>query len=62
MAKKNSDDYWKQREANERKWIESNIKNDKDFDKLLQEHYDTLLDSINKDISEQYTRYAKREG
>lgn len=54
--------YWQKREAEERKWIEDNIKNDKDFDRLLQEHYDTLLDNINKDISEQYTRYAKREG
>jgi SPP1 gp7 family putative phage head morphogenesis protein len=54
--------YWQKREAEERKWIESNIKTDKDFDRFLQEHYDTLLDGINKDISEQYTRYAKREG
>ncbi|MDB8868178.1 minor capsid protein [Pediococcus acidilactici] len=54
--------YWQKREVEERKWIEANIKTDKDFDRLLQEHYDTLLDSINKDISEQYTRYAKREG
>ncbi|WP_069825285.1 minor capsid protein [Pediococcus pentosaceus] len=62
MAKKNSDEYWKQREADERKWIESNIKSGKDFDRLIQERYDTLLQSINKDISDQYTRYAKREG
>ncbi|KAF0502288.1 minor capsid protein [Pediococcus pentosaceus] len=62
MAKKNSDDYWKQREVDERKWIESNIKSGKDFDRLIQEHYDSLLQSINKDISDQYTRYAKREG
>jgi len=54
--------YWQKREVEERKWIEANIKTDKDFDRLLQEHYDTLLDSINKDISDQYTRYAKREG
>ncbi|MCG7196527.1 minor capsid protein [Pediococcus pentosaceus] len=54
--------YWQKREAEERKWIEANIKTDKDFDKLLQEHYDALLDSINKDINEQYARYAKREG
>jgi hypothetical protein len=54
--------YWQKREAEERKWIEGNIKTDKDFDKFLQEHYDTLLDSINKDISDQYTHYAKREG
>lgn len=61
LNKKNNR-YWNKREAEERKWIEANIKNDKDFDRLLQEHYDTLLDSINKDISEQYTHYAKREG
>lgn len=61
LNKKNNR-YWSKREAEERKWIEANIKTDKDFDRLLQEHYDTLLDSINKDISEQYTRYAKREG
>ncbi|MDD1389745.1 minor capsid protein [Pediococcus pentosaceus] len=61
LNKKNNR-YWNKREDEERKWIEANIKNDKDFDRLLQEHYDTLLDSINKDISEQYIRYAKREG
>lgn len=62
MAKKNSDAYWKQREANERKWIESNIKSDADFDKIVQKHYDKLIQNINKDISDQYIKYAGREG
>lgn len=62
MAKKNSDEYWKQREADERKWIESNIKNDADFDKIIQKHYDKLVQNINKDISDQYIKYAGREG
>ncbi|MEB3377148.1 minor capsid protein [Pediococcus pentosaceus] len=59
---KNSDAYWKQREANERKWIESNIKSDADFDKIVQKHYDKLIQNINKDISDQYIKYAGREG
>lgn len=62
MAKKNSDEYWKQREADERKWIDSNIKSDADFDKIIQKHYDKLVQNINKDISEQYVKYAGREG
>ncbi|MCL3857925.1 minor capsid protein [Pediococcus pentosaceus] len=62
MSKKNSDEYWKQREQDEQDWINENIKNGQDFDKLIQKYYDSLLQNINKDISEQYIRYAKREG
>ena len=62
VKRKNSDEYWKQREADERKWIESNIKNDADFDKIIQKHYDKLVQNINKDISDQYIKYAGREG
>lgn len=62
MSKKNSDEYWKQREQDEQDWINENIKNGQDFDKLTQKYYDSLLQNINKDISEQYIRYAKREG
>lgn len=62
MGKKNSDEYWKQREQDEQDWINENIKNGQDFDKLIQKYYDSLLQNINKDISEQYIRYAKREG
>lgn len=62
MAKKNSDEYWKQREQGEQDWINENINNGQDFDKLIQKYYDSLLQNINKDISEQYIRYAKREG
>lgn len=62
VKRKNSDDYWKKREADERKWIDSNIKNDADFDKIIQKHYDKLVQNINKDISEQYVKYAGREG
>ncbi|MBF7112600.1 minor capsid protein [Pediococcus pentosaceus] len=61
MGKKNSDEYWKQREQDEQDWINENIKNGQDFDKLIQKYYDSLLQNINKDISEQYIRYAKRE-
>lgn len=62
MGKKNSDEYWKQREQDEKDWINENIKNGQDFDKLIQKYYDSLLQNINKDISEQYIRYGKREG
>ncbi len=62
MGKKNSDEYWKQREQDEQDWINENIKNGQDFDKLIQKYYDSLLQNINKDISEQYIRYGKREG
>ncbi|MCT3021072.1 phage head morphogenesis protein [Pediococcus pentosaceus] len=62
MMGKNSDEYWKQREQGEQDWINENINNGQDFDKLIQKYYDSLLQSINKDISEQYIRYAKREG
>lgn len=61
MGKKNSDEYWKQREQDEQDWINENIKNGQDFDKLIQKYYDSLLQNINKDISEQYIRYAKHE-
>lgn len=62
MAKKNSDEYWKQREQDEQDWINENVKNDDDFNEHLQEYYQELIDRINKDISNQLIQYAEAEG
>lgn len=61
MAKKSSQ-YWARRKADEEAWIKQNIKNDTDFDKIIQKHYDELVRNINKEISDQYIRFAGREG
>lgn len=53
--------YWKKRSAIESKWIDANIKNDADYAKLIQKHYEQLTDTINKQISEFYVRYAGKE-
>ncbi|KRL40724.1 minor capsid protein [Liquorilactobacillus nagelii] len=53
--------YWKKRETIESKWIDANIKNDADYAKLIQKHYEQLTDTINKQISDFYMRYASKE-
>lgn len=53
--------YWKKRSAIESKWIDANIKNDADYAKMVQKHYEQLIDTINKQISEFYVRYADKE-
>lgn len=57
-----NDDYWAKREQNERKWIDDNIKNDKDFDKVLEQHYNKLADDIMSKINNEYLSLAKNSG
>lgn len=62
MAKPTANsNYWKKRDAIESKWINSNIKNDANYAKLIQKHYEQLTDTINKQISDFYMRYAGKE-
>ncbi|UQS81563.1 minor capsid protein [Bombilactobacillus folatiphilus] len=51
-------DYWKQREKN---WINSNIKQDQQFDKELEKYYNQALKDIQSQINQFYLNYAKAE-
>lgn len=51
--------YWKDREA---KNLERNKKQEKQYEKKIKEIYETMLDSINKEIESFYAKYAKKEG
>ncbi|WP_429971287.1 minor capsid protein [Fructilactobacillus sp. Tb1] len=57
-----NDDYWKKRESEERAWIAKNIKNDKDFDKILAQHYNKLTDDIMDRINKEYINLGKNNG
>lgn len=57
-----NNDYWKKRTSAERLWIDNNIKNDKDFDRLLSQHYSKLTDDIMSKINQEYINLAKNNG
>lgn len=57
-----NDDYWANRAKNERDWIDKNIKNDKDFDKVLEQHYNKLTDDIMDKINKEYISLGKNNG
>ncbi len=61
MAKKNqSTSYWEYRAKKEREWQEQQLKNDAQFNKLVQGHFDETIASINKDIDAEFSRLAVR--
>lgn len=55
----NSQEYWKRREMEQRK---HNIRNEKEYQKRIQEIYQNMIDEIEKEINGFYGKYAKKEG
>lgn len=51
--------YWKEREAEQRK---HNIQDEAEYQKHIREIYQNMLDEIEKEINGFYGRYAKKEG
>lgn len=61
MAKKNqSNSYWDYRAKKEREWQEQQLKNDEQFNRLIQKHFDEAIISINKDIDAEFNHLALR--
>ena len=54
-----SQTYWKEREAEQRK---HNIRDEAEYRKHIQEIYQNMIDEIEKEINGFYGRYAKKEG
>ena len=55
----NSEEYWKEREEEALKHY---TKDEKEYDKKLKQIYSDMLDSVQKEISGFYGRYASKEG
>lgn len=55
----NSQEYWKRREMEQRK---HNIRNEKEYQKRIQEIYQNMIDEIEKEINGFYGKYTKKEG
>ena len=54
-----SQTYWKNREAEQRK---HNIRDEAEYQKRIQEIYQNMIDEIEKEINGFYGKYAKKEG
>lgn len=54
-----SQTYWKNREMEQRK---HNIRDEKEYQKHIQEIYQNMIDEIEKEINGFYGKYAKKEG
>lgn len=55
-------DYWGQREQDEKAWINKNMGDDADFNKVMQKHYDHAVSEIQRDIDSEYQKYAGTSG
>lgn len=62
MAKKNrrNNNYWEYRDKKEREWQEQQLRNDAEFNKMVQSHFDRSLVSIGQDIDAEFNRLALR--
>lgn len=62
MAKKNrrNNNYWEYRDKKEREWQEQQLRNDAEFNKMVQSHFDRSLVSISQDIDAEFNRLALR--
>ena len=62
MAKKNrrNNNYWEYRAKKEREWQEQQLRNDAEFNKMVQSHFDQALVSIGQDIDAEFNRLAVR--
>lgn len=50
--------YWEERAQQEKQWIAQNLKNDEQFNQLLQNYYDRAIADINKTIDAEYARFS----
>lgn len=62
MAKKNrrNNNYWEYRAKKEREWQEQQLRNDAEFNKIIQSHFDRTLASIDQYIDAEFNRLALR--
>lgn len=56
---KSSEKYWREREAEQLKHY---IKDEKEYQKCIDEIYDYMMDQIQKEINGFYSKYARKEG
>ncbi|HJC49104.1 MAG TPA: minor capsid protein [Candidatus Anaerostipes avistercoris] len=54
-----SQEYWKEREARQRK---NDIKNEREYRRHIEEIYQNMIDEIEKEINGFYGKYARKEG
>lgn len=54
-----SSDYWRDRE---REWLEQYLKDEAEYEKDVQAIYDYMLDEIEKEINDNFEKYASKEG
>lgn len=59
MARTSSEEYWRQREEEQRR---HNISDEREIQKQLQQIYQSMMDEITKEINGFYGKYAKQEG
>ena len=59
MARTSSEDYWRQREEEQRR---HNISDEREIQKQLQQIYQSMIDEISKEINGFYGKYARQEG
>lgn len=61
-ADKQNEAYWKQREEQEQAWIRKQLANDEQFNKQLEQMYQSTLDKIAKEVEAEYYKLAAKEG
>ncbi|MYY55298.1 phage head morphogenesis protein [Ligilactobacillus salivarius] len=62
MQSRKSEAYWKAREQAEKEWIAQNLKNDREFNNKLTEHYERAIDDINGKIDVEYQKIVEIHG
>lgn len=60
VAKMMTNNYWRNREREERKWQLQQLKQDGQFNKELERYYNQAINSINKEIDAEFSRLAYR--
>lgn len=57
-----NEEYWQARARLEEKWMKANLADDAAFNKVIEDYYQKALQGIAKSLSDQYTRFAGRDG
>ncbi|MDY0839005.1 toxin glutamine deamidase domain-containing protein [Lacticaseibacillus paracasei] len=60
--RKANEEYWQARARLEEKWMKANLADDAAFNKVIEDYYQKALQGIAKSLSDQYTRFAGRDG
>lgn len=60
VAKMMTNNYWRNREREERKWQLQQLKQDGQFNKELERYYNQAINNINKEIDAEFSRLAYR--